>query len=323
MFWIFFSINLWSQVVVIPSSSTPEAELLSHLSQNPQELSFDQAYLTLQKEKRQALLTHLKKAQFAFLEGQIDQAQLEFQKLADLRWNEDWPDREREVIHFSIVRLAQLSQDRQQRLSYLQEALDLDPEIRIDEEVFPPPLVSDYKQILKDRHFQVWQLPKGAERFERLIINGRSFPGRVSFLRDTNRKVRITFLSKHLKPQTRTVEIQDLANQELEALPLSGQVLNCLTPDWAWPLGEEFEMRLLASECKERRPLQLPIASQAPQPITTTSGKSLKRVLRSPWLWAGVSLVATGLLIHHQQQNRDGASSRPNEIQLYTNQSTD
>ncbi len=134
-------------------------------------------------DKLGILLQH---AQESWLSGSIDSARENFAKMIEQALREDWRAPERETIVYAMMRLAQVSKNDFERDGILRRALVFAPDARIDEDLFPPPLVQRF-QDLKNAGGEASERPskKGVIRIrlksifksaEFVRINGKKYP---------------------------------------------------------------------------------------------------------------------------------------------------
>lgn len=98
------------------------------------------------------LETLIQRAQSAYFEGADPQQTFSyFEEIAALKGQQTWKPEEKKVIHFSMLRLAQLSAETAQQDHWLGEALEFAPKLEIDSEIFPPPLVKKYSVLKRQR----------------------------------------------------------------------------------------------------------------------------------------------------------------------------
>lgn len=96
----------------------------------------------------------IQKAQEAYFSGEDQgQARAYFEQVAHLKNAHPWESEQKKVIHFSMLRLAQLSVTPETTDFWLKESLSFAPEFSPDPELFPPPLTAKFSE-LKKLHLQ-------------------------------------------------------------------------------------------------------------------------------------------------------------------------
>jgi len=296
---LLIALPLWAQIVAVSTPHTNPMDYENYLLHNPNQISFVQYHHKIQEQASQELFTNLKMGQFYFLDGQLDLAQKEFQEITDKAHSSDWGEKERQVVHFAFLRKAQLTSNSRTSLNFLRQAMNFDSEQRVDDQIFPPPLVQQYKNLLRERKSKVFAMPPKTAKFDQVLINGKTQLGLKSFLKIPKQVVRITFLSNIYKPQSLVTDTHKLKDLKINLKPLvSG---HCENPDWDKTLFKNHKIKPIWSGCKNGKILALPSLTDQQEAIPTTSPSKLK-FLQSKWFWAGVSVLATGALLHHQQQ---------------------
>lgn len=97
-------------------------------------------------EKR--LLQKFERAQGLFLSSDLTAAKVAFIELTEEAFRADWTETQRKVITISFLRAAQLSDDPHAIESYLVRAAQFGWEIEVDPSMFPPPLQTQYAEVL-------------------------------------------------------------------------------------------------------------------------------------------------------------------------------
>lgn len=300
---LLFIFNLMAQEVLIQGPQTSQLLYEKKLMESPQLLSFTQHY---ESQHSQGLEPLLKLAQFEFLKGSMEKATDCFKKIAERRFEKMWPKKSQKIIHYSLLRLAQLDTKNQQ--SWLEKAYLFNPKLKIDETLFPPPMVKSYKEIAQQRPSQIWALPVGAEKFDKIFLNGIPLQGKQSFVKYPEAKVRLDFVSNRWKPINATVPLSDLREFKLSASPLASG--SCENPQFLVEATESTQFRLLQENCSNPNPVAWTqqIRPKAPEHQTSNQPQWYK----NKWLWVGVSVVAAGLAVSQlEQQNRGGGNPAP------------
>ncbi len=304
MFAFLLAFPLWAQVVAVSTPNTNPLDYENHLLQNPSQISFLQHYGKQRKQTSDDLFAKLKRAQFYFLDGQLSLAKESFDEITSMAHSADWGEEERKALHFSFLRKAQLTSNVQTSYKILGQALDFDFEQIIDEQIFPPPLVQQYKNLLKQRKSLVFALPSQASKFDQILINGKVQTDVKSFLKIPRQDVRITFLSNTYKPQSFVTNSEQLQNLKISLDPLI--LGTCESPDWDRNLFADQKILRIWPGCQNSKSLALPTLSEKLTIRPEVSSSNFK-FLKSKWFWAGVSILATGAIVHHQQKDRSSA----------------
>lgn len=96
-------------------------------------------------EQAAQLEEYFNKAQDAYFnEADSSQAISEFEKVASLANAASWSRSQKKLIHFSMLRIAQLSKEEDKIKHWLDVGYNFAPELKPDADLFPPPLIEQY-----------------------------------------------------------------------------------------------------------------------------------------------------------------------------------
>lgn len=84
-----------------------------------------------------------------FKETDSAQAIIEFEKVANLANVANWSKSQKKLIHFSMLRLAQLSKSEDNARNWITKSYNFAPELEPDTEIFPPPIVEKYADLTR------------------------------------------------------------------------------------------------------------------------------------------------------------------------------
>lgn len=269
-------------------------------------------------EKR--LLQKFEKAQSLFLSSDLTAAKVAFIEITEEAFRADWTETQRKVITISFLRVAQLSDDPHAAENYLVRAVHFGWQVEIDPHMFPPPLVSQFSDILnreKAKSLQV-DLKDKFPQHDLIIIDGKRvrpellraytvFPGRHRLTAISN--------SHQLFTQELTLSQLNLIKADVPAFAIG----TCSDPSLSGyqSLGAEEVRIIFPNDCArtytgtswvtstDRLPAkltQLPphsfALSSAPKPILT------KKKLLIIGIGVGV-VVTSALIIKKSQQRRE------------------
>lgn len=156
----------------------------------------------------------LKKAQEAFLSYSPNKSKKYFLQITKHLHSFDWNKKERQIIFYSLLRLAQLEKNPQKQKLLLQEALVFEVKLKLDLQVFPPSLIKIYLNLKKKSVFVSIDLKKIYPLHEIFIING--------YLLNTNiislpyGRYRVTALSSSHKKHMQVVSLSRLMSQKIK-----------------------------------------------------------------------------------------------------------
>ncbi len=117
-------------------------------------------------EQVEHLLKIFESAQRHYFSGHDELARASFLEVTKMSPAADWQEVHRQVIFYSFLRLAQMTSQSQDRQNLLEAAISFAPDLLPDNTLFPPPLMSSWKQV----HFTL-------EKRASLISTEEKFPG--------------------------------------------------------------------------------------------------------------------------------------------------
>ena len=117
----------------------------------------------------------LKQAQMDFLSHEPNESKKTFLLITEHIHSFDWNTEERKIIFYSLFRLAQLEKNTQKQKLLLQEAFVFGMNLKLDLQLFPPPLVERYLKIKKNAVFVSLKLKKLFPLHEIILINGKAY----------------------------------------------------------------------------------------------------------------------------------------------------
>ncbi len=311
-------------IIKAPSSSLPEYLAYVKTTSRAQTLANHQDR-ELRKEartQRDSLIQTFQSAQREFLSGDLKTALKLFQDVASTRHQVHWPPEERFVIHYSLLRAAQLSSTEQGRHHWLQKAIEFDWTEDPDPVVFPPPLIESYKSwkenlaFVELRPWILWPKAHG------LLINGRRFavsPGEVIQVPKAENLLLSILSHSHLPLSTQS------STRELRQVKFDTKALaegSCSQPHW--PLSQRdypiFSSVYFNSECvvTNPKPAVIGIASSPhfekalrrktnfshlPAQPEMPSAKSSS----TTWLWLGAAVIGSSILLHNYRSELSGS----------------
>lgn len=291
----------------------PEADMVgfaSWLQTNPRLLPYSQWWIhhRVKSKLRQELETRLEIAQAEFLKGSLDQARTRFAEILALEDQADWQAAERKTMAYARLRLAQLTTDLEERHSQVQAAARWG-EVNLQSRLWPQPLWHSYQQALHQSVLTPFDLDLWHSGVRYLLIDGRPFEilPTTPYPVDLSRH-RFTLVFDH-----RTVVSAFLNWEEFKAWrPSSPDLVKGTCSSHKLHAGEEFPARhqiYFADECVVGASSfsgSAPIAVSSPLlPIVGQEWKASTSQPRktSPWLWAGVGVLAAGAVYFLSQKS--------------------
>ncbi len=315
---LLFIWNLMAQDILVQGPNVSDVQFEKHLMENPEWVSYSQFFQRQDETAHEKLLQDFKQAQFEFLKGSLEKSKQLFESIGDRQHDHLWPSKLQKIIHYSFLRTAQL--DREKSSYWLHQALLFNPNLTIDHQLFPPPLVEEYESLKMSHPLQVWSFPEGSNQFRSILINGRPVGNRSKFFRYRKGTVRLDFVSNQWQPVKIVSPLSQLEDSKVSAHPLAQG--SCYSPQFHTLPSTSGQFRLYDGTCvsqsstsstqKKNKDLKLPSLAAKP---------TRPHWYKNRWLWAGVSLVATGFVVHslNQQKNGGDSSSASNSPQEFRN----
>jgi hypothetical protein len=315
--------------IVIRAGRTPFNQYAAWIATHPADRSW-----VAELEKRHPshlrsskLLDLVEGAQKAFLSGSLDDAKNKFIAIASMAHNDDWHKPQREAITYAMLRTAQLHIGRIHS-QYLIAAAQFGFDIHFGVEVFPPPLVKEWKNeisLAKSHATKISSL-KDFVGFDILKIDGRSYPIKnLENIEMMPGEHRVSLLANHANYFT-----QKINSSQLQVMKIKPDILvygNCNHPKA--PLDAKFAFTAIfekacvrhfdginwaadADTKLERLDLQAENFKNSPIQALNSQAKSSNEHPRR-WLWIGIgAVVLTSVaMVYKNNQNKFGANSDP------------
>ena len=241
------------------------------------------------------------------MEGSLEKAQNIFSEMSQQRWKQDWNVEEKKIIVYAMLRLAQLNKKKRKQI--LQKTLSFDNQLPIKEDLFPPPMVAEYKKIKNAMREKVYPLPENSKSFGKIMINGRPLKKGTSFFKASQGKKRFTFISNSYKTLSFVENPESLSKKTLKKEALATG--SCQSPQIHQDFSGTQAYAFYDAHCL--LPARGQIQDLLPQ---TAYGQNLKARSESPlekkwkkntWLWVGATVLgvfATYKVLEAQRQNR-------------------
>lgn len=306
---------LMAQDILVQGLSTSDIEYEKLVMAQPQKMSFTDYHLNQNQQFKSDMEQTLKKAQFEFLKGSLQKAQSHFTTLAHLSHKANWSLESRKVIHYALLRLAQLSGSQVKQRQWLQHALVFDDSIKLDERLFPPPLVDSYNKIGRDLKAQVWSLPKNHHSFSTILVNGKKQNPNRSFLRHRPGRVRLSFLSNKYLPIEIVTDLNDLENLKISPQPIATG--SCQAPTFNAQKPDNGQFVLNAQDCRNLPPAQS-VSHNVLSTVNENTRASSAHFYKSKWFWIGLSVLAAGFTWKSLEQNHRSSSSMAPQAEVHT-----
>lgn len=166
------SLKLWAEpTLVVRAPNVTATEFISFCRSQHDIICYSEHYL----KSRQGLSTELnsliEKAQTEFLNGALLEAKSSFQNLIEKLPAGDWSEEQRKILAYSFLRLAQMSENSAEISRLSRQAAQLG-EIKLDPNLFPPPLWQQYQSKIKQRKTQSLPLDLWFKNARYLLVDG-------------------------------------------------------------------------------------------------------------------------------------------------------
>lgn len=299
--------QLWAQDVYVQGVDTPPIEYQRFLKQEKKAQSFVSFISQVPPNEIDKLNQLLKKAQYQFLNGSKEEAVASFENIIHLKHKQDWKASERKIIFYSHLRLAQMMEDEKARQEHMRQAFLFDFNQPIDETLFPPLFVNEFAKLKSQSKKELWALPAQTQSFDAILMNGQKIPIASSFMEAPSGEVRVSFLSNRYLPVTITGQVRNLEKIELPLQAISSG--HCQSPQYHYPTPPSVKLLLFHPECtaSDLAKLEPELLSQAPSAPSKDS--RVKTLLGSKWFWIGASVIATGLVMHSLNNQRNQSAT--------------
>ena len=136
-----------NKTVIVKSPYTNLQEFLLFIDSS-NSISYAE-YLLIQQRKRAKnfkLKDQVLKAQTFYLSGEEEKAKKSFREISDLGYKADWDKEDQRIIMYSLLRIAQIAEDTEEKKALLLLASDffsskINKQSYLDYDLFPPPLM--------------------------------------------------------------------------------------------------------------------------------------------------------------------------------------
>ncbi len=216
-----------SHEVLIRSTKTRFSEFNSFL-----QVEFIKTYAQYQLDEVRSrtrpihLSSLFKKSQAEFLSHNPRSAERTYQKIVRHIHAFDWNEEERKIIFYTLFRLAQLKLDTKKKKLFLKEAMTFGLNLKIDFNIFPPPLTTMYSKIRKSVNRVLLDLKKIFPDHELIVINGKTFK-RGEKVKLGYGMYRISAYSSSHTPWSQTLSLSRLIVQTVRTHSLTDPNSNC------------------------------------------------------------------------------------------------
>ncbi len=264
------------------------------------------------------LMALLKKSQAEFLSYNPLSSVPTYQKIIENRHAFDWNEGDRKIIVYAFFRLAQLETDENKKSLFLQEAIGFDSQVKLDFNLFPPPLIKAYLQIKKTIKWVSVDLKTIFPHHEWVLINGKKYSS-LKKIQLVDGFYRVSAFSSSYRPWEQTLPLPLLLKKKVQthSLVKGGNCQRAVLADFVlddetlWVLFPHFciwkeartsyqkvQKKRISKIMKEYKPVDMPFYNDhfkknLSPPPPKKSHKTLWLVL------GGVVLVGAAVWVWH------------------------
>jgi hypothetical protein len=306
--------------VVVTSPGVNTADAKAYALQHDRLLLSDYLEKTRPGDEHDRMLKQkLERAQRAWLGGEIELARSEFRALTELSLKADWREAQRAVLQTAYFRLAQSAESGTERSGWLESAARLFGDRAPEASLFPPPLLNEYREILKRLEATAIDVDLAGvfSDFRYVLIDGRKIEIALEpHVRLTMGLHRLTALSDSNEAVTEFMTAAQLRVLRLAPPSLTegacGEASLRSRSELSSSIGFEIYSgracpEKLSNLLKTSRLLSEPQGT-APPAAPSSSGETRQRT----WLWVvGAAVVAgTAYALAHQSQSSPQATHK-------------
>ena len=217
-----------------------------------------------------------------------------FHAIVKQAYDKDWNEESQRIIFYSFLRLFQIESKGSAPESFLHSAVLFAPELKPDEQIFPPPLIEKFKAIKSSVQGVDVRLKPIFPLHEILLINGKE----VHLEKKLNLpygEYRITALSSSHKSWTRVISLSQLIRSKIITPSwIKGSCTQAMIPEKLqnyWTLFPDF--------CVWKKPLKtMPV-----QPILAKKKSDIPWNKYAKWIVVGGGAVVLAVVLAHSIQS--------------------
>ena len=236
----------------------------------------------------------LKEAQIKFLSPEPKESKKIFQQITEHTHSFDWTMEERKIIFYSLFRLAQMERNLQKQKLFLQEAFVFGRDLKLDFDLFPPPVIELYSKIKKVSSYSKVNLQSIFPKHQLVLINGRAYTNKEKITLPYG-VYRITALSSSHQSHTKVLSLTRLISKKIKTSSLvSG---SCKQPNLSGlkdTLKKE-QIRILFSNFCVWNPVFYNLAETKVE-VEELEEPNKTKGLEEKWIWAGVAFILAGAI---------------------------
>jgi hypothetical protein len=307
--------------ILLKAPDVADSAVTAVLREHPQAVPFSTWWFHQRELASEGprLNEQFERAEDEYLHANLKSAAMAYKVLADGRTRYDWAIPQRKKILTALLRLVSLEKDPVLRRRDLRDAVNFDALLDPDPEIFPPPLIEEFKAARAKNSWTSIDTMSWPKDIVYILINGRRVH-RTDTIHIPSTSFRLTVVGDSFLPNSRVIKVEDVAHLHFDLqFFVSG---HCADPHWdlAQTQYPPHALTVFSENCAidsttpPLKPLtmaSLPPADFAistPPPVPESKHKS---ILESPWFWVAVGSVVGGFVIYRQtQQHSSGPTSK-------------
>jgi len=316
-------------IILLRSHHTDSTDFYSYIK-TEDVISYAQYQLDREQTKPRPinLKSLLKQAQMEFLSYESHRSKNTFLLMTNNIHSFDWNNTDRKIIFYSLLRLAQMEKNLQKQKLYLQEAFIFSIGLKLDLQVFPPPLVKKYFDIKNSISSISIELENIFPDHEIILINGKQFfhKDKVSLPYGT---YRVTGFSSSHKKWSQILSLSQLVSKKITTPPLmEGTCQNPLFKTTDNDLQKKQIQVLFPNFCIWNSIIQKSLNKEMENNLST----DIKMInhLKAPnqdnpwieeaWIWIGAAVIlgATSIYLLNKKQKKNNIPQLKPQIKRKT-----
>jgi hypothetical protein len=304
-----------SERPLVRSAAVSEIEYRAYLLSEPQYFAVSRALLTERPtaDKARELRERYEEAERTYISADLLKAHSVFLQVTELAFQDDWSAAQRAMIFHAYLRAAQTAQNPELRQNLLRDAGRFDFKNKIDEKLFPPPLVEEFKIIKSEETLVPVTLSRAFAPFSYALLNGETIDLKKFVLRVPAGDFRLTLISDSLKPVTQVLTASQLklwqpSHEFFATGTCETPVITNGIPNRAETLYEH-DCIVNKSKIATATPTLIEQTLQNREPYLRDKNNPTKRTefYKNKWLWGAIGVVAAVIAI---DQNHDRGNGR-------------
>ena len=258
-------------------------------------------------EKRKEAESHNLKSKFLqaqefYLSGEEKKAMRIFNQIIELALSADWNEKDRRIILYSFLRLAQIEKEEEKKKALLISARDfsLKPLSRDnykDYDLFPPPLMKRLEALETISPYLTLDIKTLFPGFDVILINGERV--KKERIKLQNALYRVSAFSSFKEPWSETIRLSELLRKKIKTESLTTGFCANLKLKKKW---KDKDLRLMPQDCnKNSLALKKETFKEIPlKSLSLEEGeeeKEKKTLSLQTWILIGAGVAVLGFFL--------------------------